>query len=67
MDPTPGSVLFDAFQVKLFLPASAPESVADAARAALDDPSFLDRVRDAVTQLLAGVPALAVLTVAIEW
>jgi hypothetical protein len=50
----PDSVLFDAFQVKLLLPASADEATADAARAALDDPMFLDAVRHAVQAVLAA-------------
>ena len=62
----PDAMMLDAFQVQLFLPAGADETVADAARAALDDPPFLDRVRDAVTQLLARAPVLAVLTAVVE-
>ena len=60
-------VLFDALQVKLFVPADADEATTDAARAALDDPSFLDSVRRAVRSLLAAVPALAVLSASAEW
>ena len=63
----PDPVEFDAFQVTLFLPAGADEATADAARAALNDPSFLDSVRRAVQAVLATVPALAVLTTSAEW
>ena len=59
-------VLFDSFQIQLFVPAGLDDVVADAARAALDDPPFPERVRDVVTQLLGAVPALAVLTAVVE-
>lgn len=63
----PDSVQFDAFQVKLLMPADTDEATADAARAALDNPSFLESVRQAIQSLLATVPALAVLTASPEW
>jgi hypothetical protein len=59
-------VLFDSFQVLLFLPAGADARAGDDARAALDDPPFLDRVRDAVAGMLAADPATAVLVVRVE-
>lgn len=62
----PDDVLFDAFQVRLLLPAGTDDAVADAARVALDEPPFTDLVRDAVTRLLRTVPALAVLTAVVE-
>ena len=62
----PDAMMLDAFQVQLFLPAGADDAVADAARAALDDPPFPELVRDAVTRLLGAVPGLAVLTAVVE-
>ena len=59
-------VLFDSFQIQLFVPAVTDDAVADTARAALDDPPFPELVRDAVAQLLGTVPALAVLTAVVE-
>ena len=63
----PDSVLFDAFQVKLLLPADTEEATCDTARVALDDPSFLESVRQTIQSLLASVPALAVLSASVEW
>ena len=60
-------MLFDAFQVELILPAGTDARVAEAARAALDDPPFLDRVRTAIAGLLAADPATAVLVVRVEF
>jgi hypothetical protein len=65
--PVPEELLFDRILVSLFVPADVDEAAADAARAALDDPTFLDSVRRAVEAVLATVPALAVLTVTAEW
>ena len=62
-----GPVLFDAFQVQLFLPNDADEATADAARAALDEPALLASVGQALQNLFATVPALAVLSVRVEW
>ena len=59
-------VLFDSFQIQLFVPAVTDDAVADAAHAALDDPPFPELVRDAVAQLLGTVPALTVLTAVVE-
>ena len=63
----PDHVLFDALQVKLVLPADATEADADAARAALDDPTFLDSARRAVEAVVRAIPAPTVLTVTAEW
>jgi hypothetical protein len=63
----PDPLLFDRFLVTLFVPADVDEAAAEAARAALDDPAFLDSARRAVEAVLAAVPALAVLTVTAEW
>ena len=46
-----------------FLYELSPEE----ARAALDDPSFLDSIRHAIQTALATVPALAVLSASAEW
>jgi hypothetical protein len=59
-------ILFDSFQVLLFLPAGADTRIGDDARAALDDPPFLDRVRDAVARMLATDPATVALVVRVE-
>ena len=61
------SVEFDAFQVKLLVPAGADAAAVAAARAALEDPRFLEAVRRAVHAVLAAVPALAVLSATAEW
>ena len=63
----PELLLFDRFVVTLLLPAGVDEGAADAARAALDDPAFLDAVGRAVQALLAAVPALAALSARAEW
>jgi hypothetical protein len=63
----PEMLLFDRFRINLLLPAGADEAATDAARAALDDPSFLDAVRRAVQALLAAMPALAALSASAEW
>jgi hypothetical protein len=60
-------VLFDVVHVSLILPTGADERVAEAARAAVDDPGFLDRVRDAVAVLLTADPATAPLIVRAEF
>ena len=60
-------LLFDRFTVLLLLPPGADEATTDAARAALDDPTFLDAVRRAVQALLDAVPALAALSARAEW
>ncbi len=59
-------VLFDSFQVMLFLPPGADSRASDDTRAALDDPPFLDRVRDVVAGMLAASPATAALIVRVE-
>ena len=64
--PVSDPVLFDSFQIQLFVPAVTDDAVADAARSALDDPPFPELVRDVVTQLLGAVPALTVLTAVVE-
>jgi hypothetical protein len=56
-------ILFDVVHVYLIRAAGTDERVAEAARAAVDDPGFLDRVRDAVAVLLAADPATAPLVV----
>lgn len=56
-------ILFDVVHVYLIRSAGMGERVTDAARAAVDHPGFLDRVRDAVAALLAANPATAPLVV----
>jgi hypothetical protein len=63
----PELLLFDRFVVALLLPPGADEATTDAARAALDDPSFLDAVGRAVQAILAAVPALAPLSARAVW
>ena len=60
-------ILFDVVQVYLMRPAGIDERGAEAARAAVDDPGFLDRVRDVVAALLAADPATAPLVVRAEF
>ncbi|WP_439622096.1 hypothetical protein [Gemmata sp.] len=63
----PRDLLFDRFQVTLTVPDGVDPAAADLARAALDDPAFLAAVRRAVGAVRAAVPALAILTVTVEW
>ena len=56
-------ILFDVVHVYLIRAAGMDERGTEAARAAVDDPGFLDRVRDAVAALLAADPATAPLVV----
>ncbi|VTU00875.1 unnamed protein product [Gemmataceae bacterium] len=63
----PRDLLFDRFQVTLFVPDDVDPAAANLARAALDDPSFLEAVRRAIEAVRTAVPALAVLTVTVEW
>jgi hypothetical protein len=56
-------ILFDVVHVYLIRPAGTDERVAEAARAAVDAPDFLERVRGAVAALLAADPATAPLVV----
>ncbi len=56
-------ILFDVVHVYLIRPAELDERVTEAARAAVDAPDFLDRIRDAVATLLAADPATAPLVV----
>jgi hypothetical protein len=56
-------ILFDVVHVYLIRRAAMDERVAEAARAAVDDPGFLERVRGAVAALLAADPATAPLVV----
>lgn len=62
----PRLVRFDDLTVTVFIPEDADDAVADAARAALDDPHFLDAFQTIIRQLFAIVPALAVLSVRVE-
>jgi hypothetical protein len=63
----PSEVQLDVVQLELLLFADAGEVVADAARAALDDPEFLVAVVQAVGAVLAAHPALAVLSARASW
>ena len=63
----PDPVLIDEFHVSLFLSDGATPSVVDAARAALDDPQFLDTVRNAVRRVLDANPATIVLSANVDW
>lgn len=56
-------ILFDVVHVYLIRAAGMDERASGAARAAVDAPGFLDRVRDAVAVLLAADPATAPLVV----
>jgi len=62
----PRLVRFDDLTVTLFIPEDTEAAIADAARAALDDPLFLDAFQTSIRQLFAIVPALAVLSVRLE-
>lgn len=57
---------FDDLCITLFIPRDREDSVADAARAALDDASFRDGFANAVRQFFAAIPALSVLSVTVE-
>ncbi len=62
----PRLVRFDDLTVTLFIPEDADDAIANAARAALDDPLFMDALQTSIRQLFAIVPALAVLSVRVE-
>ncbi|MCE9560505.1 MAG: hypothetical protein K8U57_00480 [Planctomycetes bacterium] len=63
----PEPVLLEQLHLSLFLPIAADKAVVDAARAGLDDPQFLDSVHAVVRNILDAVPALAPLSVAVDW
>jgi len=62
----PDPVRFDDLRVTFSIPEDADDTVADAARAALDDPTFLDSFERTIRQFIATFPALAVLSVTLE-
>jgi len=57
---------FDDISITLFIPRDKEDSVAAAARAALDDASFHDGFTNAVRQFIAAIPALSVLSITVE-
>lgn len=63
----PDSVLFDQLHVTFFTPDTLDEATATAARTAIEDPQFLNAVREAVRRTLDANPALAVLDVVASW
>ena len=62
----PDPVRFDDLRVVMFIPEDTDVTVADAARAALDDPTFLDSLENTIREFIATFPALAVLSVTLE-
>lgn len=62
----PDLVRFDDLCVTLLIPRDTENAIADAARAALDEPTFLDSFEQTIRQLIATIPALAVLSVSLE-
>lgn len=63
----PDSVLFDQLHVTLFRPDPLDEPIITTARTAIDDPQFLNAIREAVRRILDANPALAVLDVVVSW
>jgi hypothetical protein len=63
----PDPVLFDQLHVTFFRPDAFDEPTLTAARAALDDPQFLNAIHDAVRRVLDANPALAVLDIVVSW
>lgn len=63
----PDSVLFDQLHVTFFRPDPLDEPTGSAARNALEDPQFLDAIRDAVRRILDANPALAIIDVVVSW
>ena len=63
----PEPVLIDQVHVSLFLLDGATRTVADAAAAALDRQEFLDGVHGAIRSVLDAEPALAMLSLTVEW
>ncbi|MCE9564280.1 MAG: hypothetical protein K8U57_19730 [Planctomycetes bacterium] len=62
----PDLVRFDNIPIALWIPRDTDDAVADAARAALDEPAFLASFTSTIRQLFATIPALAVLSVTLE-
>jgi hypothetical protein len=50
-------VLLDEFHVTVLVPSELPAARADAVRRALDQPTFLRLIRQAVRRALAGISA----------
>jgi len=62
----PDPLRFDDISIVLFLPPDTEDSVADAARAALDEPAFRDGFTNLIRQFFATIPALSVLSITVE-
>ena len=63
----PDSVLFDQLHVTFFRPDPLDEPTRTTARTALDDPQFLNAIREAVRRILDANPVLAVLDISVSW
>ena len=63
----PGPVLFDQLHVTFFRPDPLDEPTAIAAHALIEDPQFLNAIRDAVRHILDADPALAMLDIVVSW
>lgn len=62
----PEPLRFDEFSITLFLPRDTEDSVANAARAALDEPGFRESLTTIIRQHFATVRALSMLSVVVE-
>lgn len=62
----PDPIRFDELSIALFVPPDTEESVADAAREALDAPEFRDGLTRLIRQFFATIPALNVLAIVVD-
>lgn len=62
----PELLYFDDIRVVLWIPPETEDHVADAARAALDEPEFRVGFVTAIQQFFATAPALNVISVAVD-
>ena len=63
----PDSVLFDQLHITFFRADPLDEAATAAARAAIEELSFLDAIRIAVRQILDANPALTILDFVVSW
>jgi hypothetical protein len=63
----PDSILFDQLHVTFFRPNPLDEATITAARNAIQDPRFLDAIRDAVRRILDSNPGLTILDLVVSW
>jgi hypothetical protein len=60
-------VLFDQFHITFFRPDTLDEPTITATRTAIEEPQFLDTIREAVRRILDSNPALTMLDIIVSW